>query len=150
MAVAPIFAARPDLVCDVGPLQAWFTEPAGAVVQLMDRAKLTVRMAEWVVGPGFGALCRRFEPAHGFVLVIDLHPMTEREPAVRALAIEAGREQLWRFRSAVMIAPQDTKPIYRVALQTAVALLSAFGPGLAVEDSAERAIARFELRPASP
>ena len=46
MSVDPVFDTAPDLRFEGGPLAAWFTDPAGAVVQLTEAAIFTKSMVK--------------------------------------------------------------------------------------------------------
>ena len=144
---APIFAAPPHVTCPVGPLQGWFTDPPGAVVQLTEATEFTIEMARWLVGPGFALLHERFQSrSERLVLLLDIRPMTSRDPAVRTLFMETAREQGGRFAAVVVIPPLQINPVYRTTLQAAAALVSAFGIELEITTQIGDALTRHQLR----
>ena len=147
MSVDPVFDTAPDLRFEGGPLAAWFTDPAGAVVQLTEAAILTKSMAEWLVGPGFALFSERFPPGSELRLLLDLRAMTSREPAARPVMMAAGTKYLMRFAKVGLIAPQKPPPLYMTTLHGAIALLSAIGPEVKIFDTVESALRTLELAP---
>ncbi len=97
--VTPVFDQPAELHCPVGPLWAWYTLPAGALVQMMEACVFSREMAEWLVGPAHDQFIEHFAQQTPLRLLLDLRPMTAREPAVRAHghAQSSGRavERLW-------------------------------------------------------
>jgi hypothetical protein len=146
MAVQPIFAVPPHIVCDCGPLQAWYTDPPGAVAQISATAPLTLDMAHWLVGPAFDAMRASFSQPTGLLLVLDVRAMTERDKAVRTLLMDRAREHIGRFASVVIIPPLQTKPLYLIGLHAAVALISVFGAVVTVETTLPEILSRYNLR----
>jgi hypothetical protein len=149
MEIVPIFPDPAHLVCGTGPFHAWFTEPPGVVVQLMAAAPVTLGMARWLIGPGLDALHTRFPVPTEIHLVLDVRPMTQRDPAVRTLLMEHAREHIHRFAAVVIIPPTHINAVYLTTLQAAVALLNAFGSHVTVETSLPQIIQRFQLTAAT-
>ena len=147
MSVDPVFDAAPDLSYEGGPLSAWFTDPPGAVVQLTEAVVFSKDMAEWIVGPGFEELSKRFPRCTELNLVLDLRPMTSREPAARPVIMAAGMKHMFMFTKVAVIAPQKPQPLYMSTLHGAVALLSAIGPEVRIFETIEEAQQMMALRP---
>ena len=145
MNVTAVFEASPHVVCEVGPLHAWFTEPRGVVVQLMEAAPVTTDMARWLVGPGFEQLLKRFASPTELTLVLDIRPMTERDRAVRTLLMDHAREHVWRFADVVVIPPLQINAVYLTTLHAAAALLGAFGAKVRIESSVPQALQKCQL-----
>ena len=145
----PVFSGAPDLQLDSGKLAAWFTEPAGAVVQLTEAAVFTKAMAEWVVGPGFDTLKRRYPEQRNLRLLLDLRPMTSREPAARQVVLKAATSSLFLFADVGVVLPARPPPLYLTTLHAAVALLSAFGPEIRLFETIDDALAHMRLRAAT-
>lgn len=150
LTVEPVFPSEPDVRLEGGKLVAWFTEPAGAVVQLTEAAVFTKAMAEWVVGPAFTALNQRFAEGTKLSLLLDLRPMISREPAARPVIMSAATTSLFMFAQAGVIAPAKPPPLYMTTLHAAVALLNALGPEIRVYETLEGALQHMKLTAARP
>jgi hypothetical protein len=149
MPVEPVFGSAPHLQDDSGKLVAWFTEPAGAVVQLMDAAVFTKEMAEWMVGPGFMQLSQRFVRKSELSVLLDLRPMVSREPAAHPVVMSAAMKYLTLFTKVGVIPPAKPPPLYMTTLHGAVALLSAIGPEIRIYETLEGALQAMPLRAAA-
>jgi hypothetical protein len=149
MTGSPAFDAPPDLH-GAGVLRAWFTDPPGAVVQMMRPSRGTVEVADWMVGPGYARLRGRFPGADSLILVMDLSLMEGRDRAARVVMMDKGREFNRLFARTFIIPPLKTNPVYPTTLHAAAALLTAFGVDLKVESSLANVIAQWKLKPAPP
>lgn len=146
----PVFASAPDLRCESGQLVAWFTDPPGTVVQLMEATVFTKKMAEWMVGPGFTALYQRFPQSGKLQILLDLRPMTAREPAARPVIMSAAPRHMFLFSKLGVIVPAKPPPLYMTTLHGAIALLSAFGPEIRIFETLEGALQTMGLSAATP
>jgi hypothetical protein len=149
LTLEPVFASEPDLRFEGGKLVAWFTDPAGAVVQLTEAAVFNKAMAEWVVGPALAELDLRFPNATALRLLLDLRPMTAREPAARPVIMSAATTRLFMFAQVGLIAPVNPPPLYMTTVHAAVALLSAFGPEIRVFETLEGPLQHMQLKAAA-
>jgi hypothetical protein len=145
----PAFSSKPDLRLEGGKLVGWFTEPAGAVVQLTEAAVFTKAMAEWIVGPGLSALHERFPHGPKLHLLLDLRPLISREPAARSVIMNAATTNLFLFAQLGVVAPAKPPPLYMTTLNAAVALLSVLGPEIRVFETLEGALQHMQLRAAT-
>jgi hypothetical protein len=147
MSVAPAFAVPPHLRHGAqGELQAWFTDPPGAVMQLSKPQHFTVEQAEWLVGPALERLRQRFPSEEKLLLVLDYRNMTSRDPRARSLMMEHARDIARFFQHITVVPPEQPNPVYRTMLHAAVALVSAFGAPIEIVDSFDDAMARRGLR----
>lgn len=147
MEVTPVFAGPPHVRCEVGPLAAWFTEPAGVVLQLTEAVVFTHAMASWVSSEGYSRLCAHFPGQAPLSLLFDIRPLAGREAAARVVLMEAGQKYIQRFSSVVIVAPVKPPPLYMATLIGAAALLSAIGPEVAIVDSLEQGFERLRMIP---
>jgi hypothetical protein len=143
------FARRPHLADESAILLAWFTEPAGVVIQLAEPSELTMEMTRWLVGPGLEALVQRFPGDTPLTIVLDVRLMTSRQPAVRGLIVEAAKALRARLARAVVIPPQNATRVYLAGLNAAVAVLRVFGVDIELQDSLKIALARIGLHAAA-
>lgn len=143
-----VFSTPPDVLCTAGPLAAWYTSPAGSVVQLTEAAVFSKAMAEWLVGPGYDQLLQRFPHARDMSLVLDLHAMVSREPAARPIMMAAATKYLSTpaFARIGVIAPAKPPPLYMTTLRGAIALVSALGPEVRLYDTLGAALEHLQLR----
>lgn len=149
MPVEPVFSSAPHLQDDSGKLVAWFTEPAGAVVQLIEATVFTKEMAEWMVGPGFSQLSQRFVRRTELRLLLDLRSMVSREPAAHPVVMSAAMKYLTLFAQIGVIPPAKPPPLYMTTLHGAVALLSAIGPEIRIYETLESALDSLPLTAAA-
>lgn len=141
----PVFAKQPDLRFEDGKVSIWFTEPPGAIVQLTEAATFTKDMAEWVVGPSFSALLERHPAGTKLHMLLDIRPLTAREPAARPLIMGTVTKNMFTFAQLGVIAPKRPPPLYMNTLRGAIALLSAIGPKIYLFDSIEEALQTMGL-----
>lgn len=146
--VAPFFLVPPHLECPEGPLHVWFTEPPGAVMQLVEAVRFTTDVARWLTGPGFDLLQARYGEGAVFTVVFDIRQMTSRDPVVRSLFMDTARERGNRFESVIVIPPLQINPVYLAGLHAAAALVSAFGPRFEISSDVEHVRNRHRLRAA--
>jgi hypothetical protein len=143
------FARRPHVQDPSGTLVAWFTDPAGAVIQLARPSELTIEMTRWLVGTGLDALVQRFPGDVPLTVVLDVRMMTSRQPAVRGLIVDAAKTLRPRLGRAVVIPPQNATRVYLAGLSAAVAVLRVFGVELELQESIGLAVARIGLHTAA-
>jgi hypothetical protein len=147
MTVAPAFAVPPHL--RHGPkdgLCVWFTQPPGAVLQLSTPQRFTIEQAHWIVGPALEQLLVRFPAGEKLTLIFDFRNMTSRDLSARTVLMEHANDIVHRFSHVFIVPPLQSNPIYRVALQAAVALVSAFGASFVIVESLDEVIAERSLR----
>jgi hypothetical protein len=149
-AIEPIFPVPAHVECPAGPLRAWFSEPKGAVVQLSEAGAVTEEMARWLIGPGRDLLLERFAASTGFWLVLDIRPMTSREPIVRSLMMDSAREHMDTFSNLIIVPPLQINPVYLTTLQAAAALLGAFGTHVEITKDLKHVLGRDQIRPVAP
>jgi hypothetical protein len=145
MRVAPVFPGPPSLRCEVGPLDAWFTRPAGAVLQLMEAGPFTKLMADWIVGPAYETFMLHFRGQPELRLLFDLRPLLSREPAARRVILDAGAKYLSAFSHVMIVPPLNPPPLYMTTLNAGVALMSAFGPGISLQTDLPSALEQLGI-----
>lgn len=133
--------------CEVGPLEAWFTLPAGAVLQLTEAAPFTKAMAEWIVGPAYEAFVLHFPGETQLRLLFDLRPLVAREPAANRVLLDAGAKYMRMFSQVALVTPLKPPPLYMTTLHAGVALLSAFGPDIALYADLPSALTQLGIQP---
>jgi hypothetical protein len=147
--IEPIFDTPPDACFEGGKLAAWFTDPPGAVVQLLGATVFSKEMAEWIVGTGLAGLERRYGAHTKLRLLLDIRPMLSREPAALQVIMGAGTQSLFRFERLGVVPPLKPPPLYMTTLHGAIALLSAIVPQIRVYETTTDALLALSLQPSA-
>jgi hypothetical protein len=140
----PAFAQPPHL--KHGALAVWFTHPAGAVVQFQHPVRGTLEYANWLVGPAYAELDKRFPHRGALTLVLDLELMTGRSVASRSVFLAKAREVGDRFGRGFVVPPRNAPRAYAHALRVGVAVIRSLGIQVDIVESSQRAIAMCDLR----
>jgi hypothetical protein len=143
-----VFARSPHLHDPTGTLVAWFTEPAGALIQISRLSEFTVEMATWLVEVGSSQLLARFPGTTPLVIVLDLRLMTKRQPAVRSLLVEAAKKLGPRLGCGFVIPPENSSKVYLASIHAAAAALRVFGAKVEIVESLPSLVAEKRLRAA--
>ena len=138
------FATPPHL--RYGGAAAWFTAPAGAVLQLVEPTRGTVDLANWIVGPGYDELERRFPGRRSLIFVFDLGLMTGRTHAARSVFLGKAREVGSRFSEGFFVPPKAASPAYKQSMRAAIMLIRALGVEVHTVESAAKAVEMRGLR----
>lgn len=142
------FFRLPDTHDPTGTLVAWFTQPPGAVIQFSRESELTVEMTSWLVEHGCSQLLGRFPGTTPLIIVLDLQFMTKRQPAVRALLVEAAKKLGPRLGMGFVLPPANAGKIYLASLHAATAALRAFGAKVEVVESLPTLLTTRRIRAA--
>lgn len=130
-------------------LVAWFTDPPGAIIQIVRESELTVEMTTWLVEVGFAELLARFRGTSALIIVLDLRLMLKRQPAVRSLIVDAAKKLAPRLGAGYVIPPDNAGKVYLASLHAAAAALRAFGARVEIAESLSSLLATKGIRPAS-
>jgi hypothetical protein len=131
-----------------GGAAVWFTSPPGVVVQLLEPVRGTLDLVNWLVGPVYDDLERRFPGRTALIFVFDLELMTGRTAASRSVFLAKAREGGKRFSEALFVPPRAASPAYRVSMHAAIALVRALGVQVEMVSSSVSAVASRNLKPA--
>jgi hypothetical protein len=146
MTVEPAFPVPPHVLHgSEGEIQVWFTEPAGAIVQLAKPQRATLEQSQWLVGPGIERLREEFPNGEKLILVLDYRNMTSRDTSARTLMMDRAGDISHMFEHVVIVPPLNASAVYRATLQAAVALVSIWGVHIELVPSLEVAISRYSL-----
>lgn len=140
------FARAPHMTN--GAAAVWFTSPPGVVVQLLEPARGTLELVNWLVGPVYDELDRRFPNRNAILYVLDLELMTGRSAACRSVFLAKTREVGRRFAEGLFVPPRAASGGWRVSMLAAVALIRALGIQVELVGSAASAVASRNLKPA--
>jgi hypothetical protein len=139
------FARAPHL--SYGGVAVWFTSPPGAVFQLLEPVRGTLDLINWMVGPAYDELERRFPGRNALIFVFDLELMTGRTAASRSVFLGKAREVGKRFAEGLFVPPRAASVAYRTSMHAAVALVRALGVHVEFASSAVSAVASRNLKP---
>jgi hypothetical protein len=141
------FATRPH--AQYGDIAAlWLTHPAGAVVQLLQPVRVTLEQVNWLVGPAYELLDRRFPNHNALTLVLDLADMTSRTAAARSTFLGKARQCGARFTRGYLVLPRHTSTAHFFSMRASITLVRALGVQVEIVDSPARAIAQADLHTA--
>jgi hypothetical protein len=131
-----------------GGAAVWFTSPPGGIFQLVEPVRGSLDLANWLVGPVYDELDRRFPGRSALILVLDLELMTGRSIASRTVFLAKAREVGKRFAEGLFVPPRAASPAQRVATQASIALIRGLGVNIEVVSSSASAVASRNLVPA--
>jgi hypothetical protein len=146
LSARPAFARAPHL--RYGGAAVWFTSPPGLVCQLAEPVRGTLDLVNWLVGPVYEELDRRFPARGAFIFVYDLELMTGRSAASRTVFLAKAREVGKRFAEGLFVPPRAATAAQRVSIEAAIALIRMLGVRVEIVSSAVSAIASRKLQPA--
>jgi hypothetical protein len=142
----PAFARAPHL--RYGGAAVWFTSPPGLVCQLVEPVRGTVDLMNWLVGPVYQELERRFPGRTAFIFVFDLELMTGRTAASRSVFLAKAREVGKRFAEGLFVPPRAANAAQRVSMEASIALVRMLGVRVEIVSSSASAVASRKLLPA--
>ena len=131
-----------------GGAVVWFTSPPGFVFQLVEPVRGTLDLVNWMVGPVYEELDRRFPGRTALIMVLDLELMTGRSAASRTVFLAKAREVGKRFSEGLFVPPRAASPANRVATHASIALIRALGVHIELASSSVSAVASRNLVPA--
>jgi hypothetical protein len=144
--VRPAFRRAPHM--SYGGAAVWFTSPPGCVIQLVEPVRGTLDLVNWMVGPVYQELDRRFPGRNALILVFDLELMTGRSAASRTVFLAKAREVGKRFSEGLFVPPSAASAANRVATRASIALVRALGVHVELVSSSVSAVASRNLVPA--
>jgi hypothetical protein len=131
-----------------GGAAVWFTSPPGGIFQLVEPVRGSLDLANWLVGPVYDELDRRFPGRNALIMVLDLELMTGRSIASRTVFLAKAREVGKRFAVGLFVPPRAASPAQRAATQASIALIRALGVHIELVSSSASAVASRNLVPA--
>lgn len=124
---------------------AWFTFPAGMVIQWLQPTRATLDHANYLVGPVYGQLEARFPTHNKLTVVFDFELMTGRTSAARSILLGKAKQCAGRFARGYVVLPRYASAAHLQGVRAGIAIGRALGVNLEVADSAARAIAQANL-----
>lgn len=140
------FARAPHM--SFGSAAVWFTSPPGLICQFVRPGRGTIEITNWIVGPVYDELERRFPGRNGLIMVFDLELMTGRSAAARSGFLAKARECGRRFSQGYFVQPLSMNSAQRVATVASLALIRALGVRIEIASSARAVVASRNLLPA--
>jgi hypothetical protein len=118
------------------------------VFQVVEPVRGTLDLANWLVGPAYDELERRFPGRTALIFVFDLDLMTGRSTASRSVFLAKARECGKRFSEGLFVPPRAATAAQRQSIRAAIALIRALGVHVEQVSSAVSAVASRNLKPA--
>jgi hypothetical protein len=150
VAPSPAFTLPPHVIDDSSAVAAWFTDPPGVVLQFMRPTRGTTELAKWVVGPGYNQVVRRFPDCYELRVVLDMRQMTGRAATARAVLIDHAKLVSQRLGRVIILPSAHMGSFYVKVVEATALMLRTFGVRVEIEQSLERALAKQDMRVASP
>lgn len=140
-------ATPPHLVDPTGTVAVCWTEPKGAIVQLLGAVRGTTALAEWLVGPCFDELLARFPGTErDLTVVLDMRSMLGRAANARQVMMQASVPGRARVERVVILPSEHLGPAYITIIEATAALLRLTGYEVHVETDLEVALRKHGIR----
>jgi hypothetical protein len=137
------FRERPHM--QYGPAVAWFTYPAGCVLQLVQPARITLELSGFLVKGVYEEMLRRFPGNQSLTLVFDFSLMLGRTTASRSQLLGCMRAAVGRVGRIYLTLPPDIRPALERSFQASMQLANELGIDTRVSGSARQAVASCAL-----
>jgi len=140
-------AAPPHLLDPSGTVAVCWTEPRGAIVQLIGPVRGTTALAEWLVGPCFSELLARFPGSErDLTVVLDMRSMLGRAANARQVMMQASVPARARVKRVVILPSEHLGPAYITIIEATAAMLRLAGYDVHVEHDLEVTLRKHGIR----
>jgi hypothetical protein len=146
--VQPPFASTPHLTHPSGAGSIWFTEPAGAVIQLTQPTHVDAEWAHWLLPANAEALRRLHPKAHSFTLILDFTLMLSRDAEARKVFRSSAALLAPARVRVALIPPTNMSPMFANSISVLAALIAPVGVELRFEKTLALAESNYGLRAA--
>jgi hypothetical protein len=141
------FSGVPHIVDPSGAIAVYWTDPPGALLQVVQATRGTSEMAHWLVTDGLDLLLNRFPSVDNLLLVIDMRRMTGRSAMARSILMNAsGGPAAERIGQIVMLPSVHMGPAYVAVIEATAVALRLIGYRVAVEHDLEEALKNYGVR----
>jgi hypothetical protein len=137
------FSGVPHIVDPTGAVAVYWTDPPGALVQLVQSTRGTSEMAHWLVNDAMDLLFSRFPGVDGLRIVIDMRRMTGRSAMARSMLMNAGGTAAGRIGHVVMLPSLHMGPAYLKVIEATAVALRLIGYRVDVEHNLDEALKRY-------
>lgn len=140
------FSGVPHIVDPTGSVAVYWTDPPGALVQLVQATRGTSEMAHWLVGEALELLFNRFPGVDGLRIVIDMRRMTGRSAMARSVLMNAAGAAAGRIGQVVLLPSVHMGPAYLTVIEATAVALRLVGYRVDVEHDLDEALRRHGVR----
>lgn len=141
------FSGGAHIVDPTGAIAVFWTDPPGAVIQVVQATRGTSEMAHWLVTEGLDLLLSRFPGVDNLQLVIDMRRMTGRSAMARSILMNAsGGQAAERIGQVVLLPSVHMGPAYFTVIEATAVALRLIGYRVAVEHDLDEALKKYGIR----
>jgi hypothetical protein len=144
---ASVFSGVPHIVDPSGAIGVYWTDPPGAILQVVQATRGTSEMAQWLVTDGLDLLLSRFPGVDNLRLIIDMRSMTGRSAMARSILMNAsGGQAAERVGQIVLLPSVHMGAAYIAVIEATVTALRLIGYRVAVEHDLDEALQKYGVR----
>src|SRR5688500_6377070 len=141
------FSGVPHIVDPSGAIAIHWTEPPGALVQVVQATRGTSEMAQWLVTEALEMLLARFPGIDDLRLIIDMRRMTGRSAMARSILMNAsGGIVAERVGHVILLPSVHMGPAYVKVIEATVVALRLIGYRVEVEHDLTVALRKHGIR----
>lgn len=105
-------------------------------------------MAEWLVGPGFELCMAHYPGLSDLRMIVDMRQMTGRSATARSLLLQQAKAYATCIGHIVLIPSLHMGPTYVKVVEASAMLLRLAGMRVDIEQTVERALAKYDVHAA--
>jgi hypothetical protein len=141
------FSGVPHIVDPSGAIAIYWTDPPGALIQVVQDMRGTSEMAHWLVTDGLELLLNRFTGVDNLRLVIDMRRMTGRSAMARSILMTAsGGQAAERIGQVVLLPSVHMGSAYITLIEATAVTLRLVGYRVSVEHDLDEALRKHGVR----
>jgi hypothetical protein len=140
------FSGVPHLVDPTGAIAVYWTDPPGALVQLVQSTRGTSEMAHWLATEALDLLFGRFPGVDGLRIVLDMRRMTGRSAMARSVLMNASGAAVGRVGQVVLLPSVHMGPAYLNVIEASAVALRLIGYRVDVEHDLDAALKKHGVR----
>jgi hypothetical protein len=141
------FSGVPHIVDPSGAIAIYWTDPPGALLQVVQDTRGTSEMAHWLATEGLELLLSRFPGVDSLRLVIDMRRMTGRSAMARSILMNAsGGQAAERIAHVVLLPSVHMGPAYITVIEAAAVALRLIGYRVDIEHDLDDALDKVGVR----
>lgn len=146
LSYASNFSGAPHIVDPTGAIAIYWTDPPGALLQLVQSTRGTSEMAHWLVSDALELLFSRFPGVDGLRVVIDMRRMTGRSAMARSVLMNASGAAAGRIGHVVLLPSQHMGPAYLHVIEATAVALRLIGYRVDVEHDLDLVLSQHAIR----
>lgn len=140
------FSGAPHIADPTGTVAIYWTDPPGALIQLVQATRGTSEMAHWLAGEALELLFSRFPGVYGLRIVLDMRRMTGRSAMARSVLMNAGGATAGRIGHLVLLPSMHMGEAYLSVIEATCVALRLIGYRVDVEHDLDVALQKNGVR----